>query len=345
MKFKTLLEAVNFCNSVQYKDIDFQNEYHEFIVDGTSVGAIKNMYIGDIEQYIADRANNLPLFKVTTTTGCGNTTNVKKIVTFADWCNSRTLREHHVATFLSFMREKGCWECLKKWRDELYPIYGCKSEKDRVFLYLERAAAQVFGIRTYGVHLNGYVIDKSVKITASNPIEFSRLRGEQTKMWVAKRSNAPKKTYPGMLDQIVAGGISAGESPQSSLVRECFEEAGGIDINKSIETGKCIPAGTIQYYFEGNKLLGLQPETQYVYDVEMEPSVVPFSVDDEVESFQLLTINEILDNRLLSFEFKPNCLLVVVDFLIRHGFITASNEPEYLNIIDSLHAPLPFPGP
>lgn len=45
------------------------------------------------------------------------------------------------------------------------------------------------------------------------------------RIWVPRRSRT-KQTWPGYLDNSVAGGITAGDSPRASMVRECFEEAG-----------------------------------------------------------------------------------------------------------------------
>lgn len=45
------------------------------------------------------------------------------------------------------------------------------------------------------------------------------------KIWVPRRAST-KSTFPGMLDNSVAGGISAGDTPLESMIRECYEEAG-----------------------------------------------------------------------------------------------------------------------
>jgi hypothetical protein len=47
---------------------------------------------------------------------------------------------------------------------------------------------------------------------------------------------------------------------------------------------------------------------------------------------------------LLEDQFTPEAGLVVLDFLIRHGIVTAENEPEYLEISMGLHRCLPFPS-
>jgi hypothetical protein len=47
---------------------------------------------------------------------------------------------------------------------------------------------------------------------------------------------------------------------------------------------------------------------------------------------QLLTIPEVLD-ALHNGGFKPNCGLILVDFLIRHNLVTPEEEPNYFEII------------
>ncbi|KAJ1738008.1 hypothetical protein LPJ78_005846 [Coemansia sp. RSA 989] len=185
---------------------------------------------------------------------------------------------------------------------------------------MERAASYNFGIRTFGVHINGIVKD-----------------ADGIRMWVAKRAMT-KQTYPGMLDQIAAGGIGNGMGVHESMVKECGEEAA---IPPEIaQQAKC--TGTIQYFTQSE--LGLQPETQYIYDLELPAGFIPFPRDGEVESFELLSIDGVLVH-LKNDDFKPNCAVCVIDFLIRHGFITPENEPDFLRIIDNIHRPLPFPGP
>lgn len=60
----------------------------------------------------------------------------------------------------------------------------------KAFFSLERAAAPYFGIKAYGVQMNGYVEREGQKF-----------------LWLGKRSQA-KSTFPGMLDHLVAGGLS-----------------------------------------------------------------------------------------------------------------------------------------
>ena len=55
----------------------------------------------------------------------------------------------------------------------------------------------------------------------------------------------------------------------------------------------------------------------------------------QVESFTLMQVAEVA--RLVSetTEFKTNCNLVIIDFLVRHGFISP-DAPGYLDLVRSL---------
>ena len=81
---------------------------------------------------------------------------------------------------------------LPGWRDELYRV-AATFDAEPLF-HLERGAARYFGVRTYAAHVNGIV---------RTP--------RSTSMWLARRSPA-KAIDPGLLDNLVGGGISAGLS-------------------------------------------------------------------------------------------------------------------------------------
>ncbi|QIW96760.1 hypothetical protein AMS68_002278 [Peltaster fructicola] len=69
--------------------------------------------------------------------------------------------------------------------------------------------------------------------------------------------------------------------------------------------------------------------------------VVPKPSDDEVAGFELKTIQEV-KAALRDGGFKPNCALVLLDFFVRHGILTAHDE-GYLQIVPRLHRVLEFP--
>ncbi|KAI5294331.1 hypothetical protein KEM52_004237 [Ascosphaera acerosa] len=205
---------------------------------------------------------------------------------------------------------------LGGWRGELYAIYG----PDRQLLAnIERAAAGLFGIATFGVHINAYV----------------RREDHAMQMWVPRRSPT-KQTWPGMLDNSVAGGLASGEAPLECAVREAAEEA---SLPSELVRGRIRACGAISYLYvcdgdgqDRGTAGALQPETQYIYDLELPPTTVLKPGDAEVAAFQLMTLEDVVA-ALVRREFKPNCAVVLVDFLIRHGYITAENEPDHLEII------------
>ncbi|ORY25161.1 NUDIX hydrolase domain-like protein [Naematelia encephala] len=213
---------------------------------------------------------------------------------------------------------------LGGWRDEAYMIYASprssffSSEDSQPFsnaaFPLERSACAVFGFATFGVHMTAY-----------------EGQGDDMKIWVPRRSET-KATWPSKLDNSVAGGIPAGMKPIESMIKECDEEASlPADLVKKYIKN----CGVVTYFYITDDGY-LQPEIEYVYDLKLphrdDPSyVLPHPHDDEVESFSLLTIPEVLA-ALHSGQFKPNCGLVLVDFLIRHGLVTPEDEPNFIEI-------------
>ncbi|KAJ5086491.1 hypothetical protein NUU61_007798 [Penicillium alfredii] len=215
------------------------------------------------------------------------------------------------------------FEVLKGWRNEMYPVFGPRGE----FLFeIERAASPLFGIVSYGAHLTGYVED---------------LAG--IKIWVPRRAKN-KQTYPGMLDNTVAGGMCTGEAPFECIVREAMEEA---SLPEPVVRAATVSRGCVTYVHVRDVRAGgetglLQPEVEYVYDLKLDPAVVPKPGDNEVEAFQLLSIPEV-QQALSNGEFKPNCAIIMIDFFIRHGLLTPENEPDYLEIVARLHRRMEHP--
>lgn len=226
-----------------------------------------------------------------------------------------------IAQTLEEARTRGVFEVLKGWRNELYPIYGTAAK-----ISVERAGAALFGIVTYGVHMTVYVHT-----------------AEGMKLWVPRRAKN-KQTYGGMLDNSVAGGTSTGEKPLESLVREAAEEA---SLPEDLVRKGAKACGLVTYFYIRDERAGgetdlLQPECQYVYDLEVEEGVVLKPGDNEVEDFYLWSVAEV-QKALAEGQFKPNCAVVLLDFFVRHGILTAENERDYIEIVARLHRKLPFP--
>ncbi|PYH89880.1 thiamine pyrophosphokinase-related protein [Aspergillus ellipticus CBS 707.79] len=228
-----------------------------------------------------------------------------------------------VAQTLAHEVQLGTFDILKGWRDELYPVYGPNGE---FLLELERSATPLFGIVSYGIHSTCYVEDEN-----------------GLRIWVPRRSRT-KQTYPGMLDNSVAGGMSTTEHPFECLVREAMEEA---SLPEEIVRANATPAGCVSYIYVRDSQAGgetdlVQPEVEYVFDIKVGADVIPKPCDSEVEEFMLYTVEE-TKAALANGEFKPNCSVVLLDFFIRHGILTAENEPDYLDILTRVHRRLEFP--
>jgi 8-oxo-dGTP pyrophosphatase MutT (NUDIX family) len=143
------------------------------------------------------------------------------------------------------------------WRDEQYRV-------EELF-EIERAAARPFGLTTYAVHVNGLVADR---------------------MWIARRS-AAKPIDPGMLDNLVGGGMTAGLSQEQVLVKEAWEEAGiPAEIARTATRG-----GMVKILREVPE--GVQSEVIYAYDLELPSTFEPVNQDGEVSGFQLIPIEEV----------------------------------------------------
>lgn len=182
-----------------------------------------------------------------------------------------------------------------------------------VYFSLERAAAPYFGIKAYGVHMNGYVEKDGQKF-----------------LWIGKRSDV-KQTYPGMLDHLVAGGLPYGMSCKENIIKECEEEAG---ITRSISTN-ATSVGAVSYMdIEGFRY---KRDVLFCYDLQLPADFVPNNEDGEVDSFRLVPVIHAANIIRRTDFFKPNCNLVIIDFLFRHGYINPDSR-GYLDLLQSLRS-------
>lgn len=199
---------------------------------------------------------------------------------------------------------------------EPYPV--TIGSREEALLTIDRAAAAYFGIRSFGQHINGYVV-----------------KDGQISMWIARRAS-DRLIYPGALDNMVAGGLPDGLTLQENLLKECYEEAA---IPEALAL-KAQAVGTVSYNRVSSR--GYRPDVLYCYDLELPLDFVPYNTDGEVEEFKLMPINELMTLVHDKDEFKLNCNLVIIDFCIRHGMIKPEDK-DYLAITQGLHSPLVAP--
>ena len=199
------------------------------------------------------------------------------------------------------------------WRDELYRVAA--SFDAPPLMALERAVASTFGILRYGAHLNGIVY-----------------KDGHLHMWVARRS-LDKPEYPGKLDHIVAGGIPAGLSAWDVVIKECQEEA---NIPPHLAR-RARPVSLISYMHDQGARRGRS--LIFVYDLELPETFVPQNTDGEVAAFYLWPIEQLIEVMTTTEDFKTNNNLVIIDFLLRHGYI-GPDDPHYTDIAQRLRSPV-----
>jgi len=204
---------------------------------------------------------------------------------------------------------------LTTWRAERYAV--APHEGGLPLLELERAAARYFGIHTFAAHANGV------------------RNGDRWRMWLARRSPT-KPIDPGLLDNLVGGGIAAGADATTTLIKEAFEEAG---IPPDL-AAQAKPAGAIDICRDRPD--GLQRETIHVHDLWLPAEFLPQNQDGEAVEHRLCTPDEVLAI-VASDDITADASLVIVDFLLRHGHVAPGN-PHYA-ALDALRRPAPWPTP
>ncbi|KAI1872142.1 uncharacterized protein JN550_004345 [Neoarthrinium moseri] len=230
---------------------------------------------------------------------------------------SRDERDARMDVFLRSMRNSGILPELSAWTGEENAVYGPGRS---VLLSLERAAAPLFGITTYGVQLLAY----------TNTIDG-------LKVWLQKRARH-KQTYAGLLDSTVGGRIRSDESPLQALVREADEEA---TIPPDMVQEAAIAVGAVSYLdITQERVPGqgvrLNPDTRLIYELELPTELQPVPKDGEVEEFVLLDMKE-MNEAMRMGRCTPGKALIMLDFFIRRGILNYENEPDYLEIVSRLH--------
>lgn len=194
-------------------------------------------------------------------------------------------------------------------REEQFPV-GTRFGEE--LLRIERACVPFFGIRAYGIHVNGFVRD-----------------GDQLLLWIPRRAEN-LVIEPGKLDNMIAGGQPAGLGLMENLIKEADEEA---SIPEALAS-KAKPIGTVTYCYDEH--YGLKPDTLFNYDLEMPADLIPVNRDGEVEDFRLIPARDVFEIVDTTEAFKLNCNLVLIDFFVRHGLLSP-DRPDYVDITRGLH--------
>ncbi len=178
---------------------------------------------------------------------------------------------------------------IADWRNELCSVLNLAgSEVARC----ERGAFTTLGIQNRAVHVNGHLADG--------------------RLWIARRSQI-KRADPGMLDNLAAGGVSAGETVRACAIRELWEEAG---VSRGLASRLQFPGIGLRSVRETRH--GLHDEQMIVADVLLPPGFLPLGRDGEVEQFLCMTRGDVaaaLDRG----DFTIEAALSTREFLQRTG--------------------------
>ncbi|MBB6254086.1 DUF4743 domain-containing protein [Nitrospirillum iridis] len=222
----------------------------------------------------------------------------------------REARTRAVAEVVSALADEGLVPPL---RGEDFPVVTQWGQPE--LLRLDRAAVPGFGVRGFGLHVNGYVPGPEGGI----------------EMWVGRRAR-DRGVAPGKLDNMVAGGQPAGLTLTENLVKEAREEAG---LDPALAR-RAQPVGAITYVFD--TVAGLRRDTLFCYDLALSRDVIPRNTDGEVEGFELWPLHRVADSVRTTDDWKFNVNLVIIDFLIRHGRLTPDDEPDYMELVRGLRS-------
>ncbi|MDO5685778.1 MAG: NUDIX domain-containing protein [Neisseria sp.] len=177
------------------------------------------------------------------------------------------------------------------WRNEPFTVHD---DAGNPLFSLERSAFRPLGFLSHAVHINGWIE-----------------RDGQRLYWIGTRSPY-KAVDPNKLDNLVGGGIAAGEDIATAMRREAFEEAGLPpellrDVPESGCRLSCRPVSR-----------GLHREYLHVFDVHLPADFVPQNQDGEVASFALMNVSEIAE-AMSAGQFMNDAALALLDAFARNG--------------------------
>jgi 8-oxo-dGTP pyrophosphatase MutT (NUDIX family) len=135
------------------------------------------------------------------------------------------------------------------------------------FLCVERSGFRHLGMMSHAVHIHGFL--------------------PHGDLWCGRRSDH-KPTDPGLLDNLAAGGLTAGESPLTTAVRELAEEASLHLPNAN----RLRWAGVIRT--QRPEPQGWHDEQLLVYTLHLSEQETPVNADGEVHEFLCLNPDEVV---------------------------------------------------
>lgn len=176
--------------------------------------------------------------------------------------DSRSERSRLLQSAAQQLRKLGL---IADWRNERCAVLD---EQGLELARCERGAFRTLGLQNRAVHINGYRPDG--------------------RLWIARRSQQ-KRADPGKLDNLAAGGVSAGESLKRAALRELWEEAG---VPRHLAAKVDFPGMVIRSVRETQ--FGIHDERVIIADIDLPASFTPEGRDGEVEEFLCLTPEQVM---------------------------------------------------
>uniref|UniRef100_A0A182RJA8 Nudix hydrolase domain-containing protein n=1 Tax=Anopheles funestus TaxID=62324 RepID=A0A182RJA8_ANOFN len=270
-----------------------------FVVDGHQVGLVSQNVIEQLLKYPEVFHIRAPEH------------GKQKIVELNPAFRGYNTRSQQVDRILREFRKQGMFVALKGWRDECYDVKSSTGS----LLKMDRSATCLFGVRNYGVEINGYVRHPTKGLC----------------IWLQQRSDT-KQTWPGKWDNMVSGGLAVGYGVLETAIKEAAEEAsipGHLIKN-------LVSAGCVSFFFESER--GLFPNTEFVYDLELPKTLCLIIRMVRCRTFNFYRptksragVYARLQNHQLSGGDRfshPPCI------------ITPENESNFTQVIELLHVPL-----
>ncbi|MFZ9708640.1 MAG: NUDIX hydrolase [Steroidobacteraceae bacterium] len=174
---------------------------------------------------------------------------------------SRPLRSRMLQSIARQLRKRGL---IADWRNELCAVQDSTGTE---IARCERGVFRTLGIQNRAVHVNGLCSDG--------------------RWWIARRS-AQKRADPGKLDNLAAGGVSAGETARGTAIRELWEEAG---VSRALAQRVDFPGMVIRSVRETQ--FGIHDELVIVADLMLPDDFEPNGRDGEVEEFLCLSREQV----------------------------------------------------
>jgi len=199
---------------------------------------------------------------------------------------SRSARSRALQQVAQGLHRKGL---IADWRNEHSAVLD---DDGAEIARCEPGAFRTLGLQNRAVHVNGYRADGRV--------------------WVARRSEL-KRADPGKLDNLAAGGVSAGESARRTALREAWEEAGvPVGLARRVD----FPGMIIRSLRETT--FGMHDELVIVADLELPLNFEPIGRDGEVSEFLCLSVAEV-EAALAAGEFTVEAALALRESLDRRA--------------------------